>query len=30
MKRDLMLLVRLWPYARDDAWVFIFAFFYLW
>jgi len=25
MKRDLMLLVRLWPYARDDAWVFIFA-----
>ena len=25
MKRDLLLLTRLWPHARDDAWVFIFA-----
>ena len=25
MKRDLLLLVRLWPHAREDAWVFVFA-----
>ena len=25
MKRDLLLLTKLWPHARDDAWVFILA-----
>ena len=25
MKQDLLLLTRLWPHARDDAWVFMFA-----
>ena len=25
MKRDLLLLARLWPHAREDSWVFVFA-----